>query len=102
MDQWNLLRKWGRRLACVGILLLLALGCKTPPPNLKPAIGPQALNLPPHEPRFDEVGKWPDVALQDPPKKFGPKDKDDGFKNAAASGFGGMNQGGVGQAGFNR
>jgi hypothetical protein len=34
-------------------IMLLALGCRTPKPNLKPPTAEEALNTPPSEKRFD-------------------------------------------------
>jgi hypothetical protein len=83
------------------LLLVLAVGCKTPPPNLKPPIGPQELNLPPHVERYDDA-KWPDACLADPnPKKPGTKDnKDDGFKNAGGPNLGMSPSSGMQTGGF--
>src|SRR5437870_2344170 len=60
---------WLRGLLCA--CLLLALGCKTAQPNLKPLPQPEALNVPPHESRFDNSA-YPKQAMvdNDPTRKM--------------------------------
>ncbi len=54
-------------------VLLLALGCRTPKPNLKPDKMPEVANAPPSESRFDSP-TYPKQAFadRDPLKKLYP------------------------------
>jgi hypothetical protein len=45
-------------------LVLLAFGCRTPQPNLKPPATPEALNTPPQERRFN-ASDYPKEAFND-------------------------------------
>ena len=70
---------WARRWAGVGLLLTLAIGCKSPPPNLKPPIGPDELNKPPMVSRYDNP-EWPKEVLVDANPKTKTNKDDPAFK----------------------
>jgi hypothetical protein len=59
--------KWGLS----ALLLALVFGCRTTPPNVKPADQPEVLNRPPQEARFDQPG-LPKAAFNqtDPAKRW--------------------------------
>jgi hypothetical protein len=60
------------KIAGMGVMLL-AFGCRTPKPDLKPATTAEALNTPPAERRFDTPA-YPKEAFnnRDPLKKLNP------------------------------
>ena len=93
MGERQLLRRWAWRLARSGILLALAIGCKLPPPNLRPPDGPEELNKPPEIARYNDV-KWPKECMVDPNLRI--KDKDDNPFKSGAPNMGGMQPTGTG------
>jgi hypothetical protein len=46
------------RLACLGLLFALVIGCRTPQPKLTPPKQPDQLNVPPDDPRY-QTSAWP-------------------------------------------
>jgi hypothetical protein len=82
--------KWWT-LGWLGAGLLLAAGCKTPAPNLKPPPRPEELvSTPADDSRFSKPVQYPEDTLN----QFPNKKKDDSNKNGF--GAGGMNGGGMG------
>jgi len=94
MGERDVLRDWMVRLAGGLMLLVLAFGCKLPPPNLKPPEGPQELVKPPHLPRYENP-EWREEALRDDRPKRNPLVTDDSFKGmpGGTPGAGGMGVG---------
>jgi hypothetical protein len=92
MEERGLLCGWARRCAGAAMLLALAIGCRTPPPILKPPPAPEELNKPPMEARYDNP-EWPKVCTDDPnPKKAGAGKDESAFSK---NGMGGVNPGGM-------
>ena len=58
-----MIRSWARMAWLTAVLGLTALGCRTPPPNVKPTIDPEVLNPPPQEARFN-TSVYPKQAFQ--------------------------------------
>ena len=58
-----------RTFACAGMLLVAAIGCRTPQPELKPAKQPEVLTQPPSEARFNS-SQYPDMAYRDMHDRF--------------------------------
>jgi hypothetical protein len=57
------MRVWGK-LGWLGLVLLIALGCRSTAPNLKPAKMPEVASAPPNEPRYNSPG-YPKEAFRD-------------------------------------
>jgi hypothetical protein len=62
--------KW-RRIGALGLLLGIVVGCRTVPPNVKPDDGPEVLNKPPMEARYN-APTLPKEAFnrEDPSKRY--------------------------------
>ena len=78
------------KMATMG-LMLLALGCRTPQPNLKPPIAPEALNTPPTENRYN-TSTYPKEAFnnRDPLKKFNTDQEITPVRGPGMAGTGGV------------
>ena len=61
---------WGK-FGSLALMVGLLVGCRTPPPNVKPVDTPEVLNKPPQEARFDSPG-MPKQAFdrEDPMKRW--------------------------------
>jgi hypothetical protein len=80
-------------LACLALLFVLVLGCRTPQPNLKPPKEKETLNVPPDTAHYNDPA-WPEkVVARDDTQK--PKNNDPmgamGAKGPGGMGAGGMN-----------
>jgi hypothetical protein len=56
--------KWGSYLCLLGFLTL-AMGCRTPQPNLKPPNSPEVLTVPPNEAKY-ATSQYPEKAYDRP------------------------------------
>lgn len=78
-------------LGWLGTGLLIAAGCKTPQPNLKPPPHPEELTVPPQDdPRFSKPPAYPEDTLN----QFPNKKKQSGNQGPPRTGFGGSGMGG--------
>ena len=93
------LRDWGWHLAG-GFLLVLAVGCRLPPPNVRPPEPPQELNTPPDTVRYDNPDNWPKCVMDDPNPKNRSKDADLFKQGGQTTNVGGMQ--GATPASFNK
>lgn len=76
----------GRRLAWGVLLIVLALGCKAPRPELKPVAEPEVLTVPPKEARFNR-SVYPDVAFRDMDHRFAKPNEGVGLGSGLGSGM---------------
>ena len=60
--------KWGRR-GVLAVLLGVVVGCRTPPPVVKPEEQPEVLNKPPQEARFSSPWYPKEAFNRDDPSK---------------------------------
>ena len=58
-----------KTLGCALVMLVAAVGCRTPQPDLKPAKQPEVLTVPPSEARFNS-SQYPDLAYRDMNDRF--------------------------------
>jgi hypothetical protein len=96
MARWGLLGNCWKRLGGIGLALALVIGCRTPPPTLRPPTQPEEYNLPPQEARYNNK-EWPREVTEGYGDDMGRKVKDD--LNVPGGKAGGMNPGGMRQAG---
>lgn len=90
MERMTRRMQWLGRAGVLGGLLVLALGCRTPQPNLKPPTEREVMNAPPSEGRFNTPGYPKEAMKMDDPIKM----------KATAGGPGAPGMGGGGMPGM--
>lgn len=70
MERMTRKMRWLGRVGALGAMMLLALGCRTPQPNLKPPPEREVMNPPPSETRFNTASYPKEAMKQDDPIKL--------------------------------